>query len=305
GRYGQGIALMTTIQLLEFGGLAIAVLAGGGPVAAAGGWLAGRLAGLVMMRLVLRRTAPWLRYGLAGATWAEVRALTAPAFASLAFPLGNAFNTQALRLVVGALLGPAAVAVFVPIRILTRLAMQPRAVLGSLMQAEMAMAHGAADYDLFRRLFRRSSQFSLWGGLAVAVAIALTARPVLDLWTGGAIILDWPLTAALLLAAVLNSLWYAALMVAYATNRHGPVAIVYLLVYGLGATLLAWLAVGATGLAGAGWALLAAEAIMLMWVLPVTWRMSDERPLAWLRQVLTPPWIVLAWAGKAFTRRRP
>ncbi len=49
GRYAMGMALVTTMQLMEFGGLAIAVALGGGPVEAAFGYLVGRIGGLFLI----------------------------------------------------------------------------------------------------------------------------------------------------------------------------------------------------------------------------------------------------------------
>ena len=106
GCYPSGMYLITITQILEFAGLAIAVASGGGPVLAALGYLAGRLLGTALMWIGQRRVSPWLRYGVSHATFSELRRLVAPAFASLAFPLGNALNIQGMRLVVGLVLGP-------------------------------------------------------------------------------------------------------------------------------------------------------------------------------------------------------
>ena len=89
GRYATGMALYTTMQLMEFGGLALAVALGGGPIEAAFGYLAGRIGGLFLMRLGLYRATPWLRFGWRVATLGDVRRLVVPAFASLAFPRGE------------------------------------------------------------------------------------------------------------------------------------------------------------------------------------------------------------------------
>ena len=112
GRYPIGMYLIAGTQLLEFLGLSAAVALGGGPVQAALGYLAGRLLGTGLMWLGQRQASPWLRHGFSHASFAELRRLTAPAFASLAFPLGNALNIQGMRLVVGLALGPSALAVF-------------------------------------------------------------------------------------------------------------------------------------------------------------------------------------------------
>jgi len=55
-RNGHGLG--TTMQLMEFGGLALAVGLGGGPMGAAFGYLAGPTGGLFLMRLGLYRATP-------------------------------------------------------------------------------------------------------------------------------------------------------------------------------------------------------------------------------------------------------
>ncbi len=163
GEYATGMLLLALSRALEFGALAAVILLGGGPVVAALSYTAGRFAGLVVMRLWLYRSVPWLRYGFRGASRSEMQRLTRPAFASLAFPLGNALNIQGVRLVVGAVLGPAALAVFVPIRTLSQLALQPKQVISLLVEPEMSLAFGRSDLGLFRGLFRRSCQAALYG----------------------------------------------------------------------------------------------------------------------------------------------
>jgi O-antigen/teichoic acid export membrane protein len=120
-------------QFFEFAGLALAVASGGGPVQAAmeGIWRVDYL-GTGLIWGGQRRVSPWLRYGVAHASFAELRRLVAPAFASLAFPLGNALNIQGMRLVVGLVLGPSVVALFVPMRTLSRLVIQPSTIINRL-----------------------------------------------------------------------------------------------------------------------------------------------------------------------------
>ena len=114
GRYSLGIAVTNTTRLIEFIALATTVIMGGGPVEAAGAYLGGRIVGTMMTRLALRRATPWLRYGFSRISVQEIHRLARPALASMAFPLGNALNIQAMRLVVGIVLGPVAVAAFCP-----------------------------------------------------------------------------------------------------------------------------------------------------------------------------------------------
>ena len=186
GRYPLGMALAATTQLIEFAAMVAAVALGGGPVQAASAYLAGRVVGTALTRLALRRATPWLRYGLANASVAEIRRLAAPAFASLAFPLGNALNIQGMRLVVGMVLGPAAVAAFAALRTLTNFATQPRLIVNRLIEPELGVAFGAGNQALFNRLFLRGCQVALWAGIAVALALLLAGPTVWPIWTARA-----------------------------------------------------------------------------------------------------------------------
>jgi O-antigen/teichoic acid export membrane protein len=292
GRYAMGMSLITTTQLMEFGGLALAVVLGGGPVEAAFGYLGGRIGGMLLMRLGLYRATPWLRFGWRVATLGEVKRLAAPAFASLAFPLGNALNIQGMRLVVGLVLGPPAVVVFSTLRTLTRLSMQPSAVINRLIEPEMASAYGRNQHDVFRRLFNRSCQVALWMSAASCIVLGVAGERVLGIWTHGKVAMDWLLYTLLLLSAAANTIWYTALMAAYATNRHVRVAFVYSAVYGGAAFGLAYVLTKTTGLAGGGLALLLSEIVMAPYVLRKTLQMAGESWTSWLGLVATPPWFL-------------
>ena len=292
GHYAMGMVLSTTMQMIEFGGMALAVVLGGGPLEAALGYLGGRIGGFFLMRLGLHRATPWLRYGWREATLGEVRRLAAPAFASLAFPLGNALNIQGMRLVVGLILGPPAVVGFSALRTLSRLSMQPSAIISRLIEPEMASAYGGNRTDDFRRLSTRSCQVALWMSAVTGIALVVLGEKVLGIWTHSKVAMDWTLYTLLLLSAVANAIWYTALMAAYATNRHIKVALVYTVVYGAAAFSLAYIFTGISGLAGAGLALLLTELAMAPYVLLKTFQLTGESLASWLDQVARPPWFL-------------
>ncbi len=289
GRYPLGMILSATSRLFEFAGLAIAVVLGGGPVDAAIGYLGGRIFGMLILWIGHRQVTPWLNYGFHHASIKEIRSLTKPAFASLAFPLGNAFNIEGMRLVVGLVLGPATVAVFVPLRTLSRLATQPRAVINQLIQPEMALAYGSRNTSLFRKIFLQSCQLSFWATIGACLILVPIANLILPVWTAGKIAMNWPLFLALLSAVGINSLWYTALMVPYATNRHGRIALVYTVVYGMLAILFGFIGLHTFNLVGAGLALTAAEFMMAIYTIREALRLSDVRLRIWLRSTLQPP----------------
>ena len=294
GRYARGTFLIAVTYLLDFGGLALAVMLGGGPIEAAFGFLGGRVLGLLIFLLDLPKVAPWLRFGWASASRDEVARLFRPSLASMAFPLGEALNTQGMRLVMGLVLGPAAVAVFSSIRTLCRSAMKPIVIVTRLIEPEIAFAFGAARHDLVRKLFSRSCQITLWAVLPACVALWFVGAALLHLWTRGQIVMDVPLYALLLLASAANSMWYTALMVPYATNRHEQIAVLYAAIYGCGVLILSIALMRPFQSAGAGVALLVGELAMAAVVLPIAMRLSGESGCNWLRTVVRPPLFLFA-----------
>lgn len=302
GRYARGTILATLMYLLDFAGLALAVMLGGGPVMAATGFLAGRLIALLIFLIDLPKIAPWLHFGWRNASRQQVAGLFRPSLASTAFPLGAALNIQGMRLAVGLMLGPVAVAVFSSIRTLCRSAMQPIVIIARLIEPEMALAYGAGNHDLLRKLFTRSCQITLWAALPACVALWFSGGLLLTLWTKSAITMDAPLFALFLLASAANSLWFTALMVPYATNRHERMALLSLAANG-GLVLLAIIVMPTFGLAGAGAAVLLAELAMAAWVLPTAFHLSGEIPRNWVMMVVMPPVTVLAALRSKATAR--
>jgi len=303
GRYPSSMYFIAVTQLLEFVGLATAVALGGGPVHAASGYLAGRLFGTGLMWFGQRQSSQWLRLGVSHASLKELRRLIAPAFASLAFPLGNALNIQGMRLVVGLSLGPSVLAVFTPLRTLSRLVMQPGGIINRLIEPELALAFGADNIFLFRRLFARSCQLALWGCLGVCILVGPGANWIFPAWTGGKVAMHWQTYVVLLASVLINGIWYTALMVPYATNRHGRIAIFYSLVYGATALGIGYIWTARFGLCGAALALLLAEVAMAVVVIHASLRMACMGIAQWLKTILQPPFDLIGWAGGGFWKR--
>ncbi len=112
----------------------------------------------------------------------------------------------------------------------------------------------------------------------------------MEVWTRGEVELDWLLFGFLLAATAVNSLWSMAMMVAYSTNRHERIGLVYGAVYGGMGLVLAYIGAQVAGFAGVGLALLLIECMVAAYVVPATVRMSGETWRSWLGSFRTPPW---------------
>ncbi len=289
GNYPKSMFFVVLLQLFDFCGMSLAITLRGGPVQVALGFFLGGLIGTTLMWREQRKVCPWLTYGFQFATLKEIRRLVAPSFASLAFPLGNALNIQGVRLVIGLVLGPSAVATFVTLRTLSNFVIQPRQVINRLTEPEMALAFGTGDKPLYLKLFLESVRICFWSCLAVAVLLIPMSLWIFPIWTFGQISIHWPTFLFLLAAAVTNSIWYSALMVAYSTNRHGSVALIYFLIYGFTGIVLIYLFTKMLGLSGAAVALFMIEIAMGIMIVQQAIKLSEISVGRFLATLSIPP----------------
>jgi O-antigen/teichoic acid export membrane protein len=265
--YARHVAFQATTRLLQFGGIWLAAILGGGPTAAAGAFFGVRFLATPIFALVLVLRHPWLSLGFSHASTRELRRLYRPALANMAIPLGNALNVQGMVLVVGAILGPVAVVVFSTVRTLTRLALQLVVVVSRAAEPELASAYGTGHRDQMTSLYVHALRGSLWLSLLAVLALAPLGTPILELWTQGKVAMNDALFVWLLASAVATALWNSPLAVLRAANRHLRAAVVFLLA-ATAAVGAAWLLLRSTGdLSYAGMALLLMDGLMAFYVL--------------------------------------
>lgn len=297
GDYALHITLNSTTRLLQFAGIWIAALIGGGPVAAAAAFFGVRALSTPAVTVLLMRRHPWLHFGLQHAHKRELRRLFKPALANIAIPLSTALNVQGMVLVVGIILSPLAVVVFSTLRTLTRLALQLVIVVSHAAEPEIATAWGTGNRQLMLSLFVHTLRTGLWLALAAVGGLALFGSLILDVWTHGKVAMEPVLFAWLLCTAVASVLWYGALMVLKATNQHLRAAFVYVwssaVAVGLAGLLMIW-----TGnLANAGLALLLMDAAMALYTLRATTRLLSINLTAIFVQAANPyPLVKMALA---------
>lgn len=276
GEYALHQSLQVTGRLLQFIGIWGVALVGGGPVLAALAFFGVGAITTVTLGALLKRRHAWLSFGFAHAQRAELRRLARPALGNVAIPLAQALNVQGMVLVVAAALGPLAVVVFSTLRTLTRMTLGAIMAVAHATEPELAAAYGAGNHALVRTLFVHGLRASAWLGLATAVVLLLFGRSVLEIWTHGQVSMDFTLFAWLIASALASVLWFGALVVLKATNKHMGAALLYLVssaaVVGLAALLLEW-----TGeLATTGIALLVMDTAMILYTLSVARRVLES-----------------------------
>lgn len=275
GQYARGVLYVNLIRILESASFLILLISHAKPIHLAFLMLGISLLGTCLLISEKRRLIPWLPFGLEHARWARIRELAQPAVAFMAFPTGNAISLQGTTIVVGMVLGPLAVAVFNPMRTLSRTVFQLTDSVKNAVWPELSAAYGQSNWELARKLHRTACQISLWLALLASVPLALFGPRVFSIWTRGRVVMDVPTFYILLAVVIANAGWNASSVVPISANRHQRLALVY-----LGCTS-ASLAIGYLltqhfSLKGAAIALLLCDCGMSAYVVPMSNRLVSD-----------------------------
>ncbi len=303
GQYGLGMFCLSFIRLFEFALLVFGVVFGAGPESVAGLYLAGRLVGYVVMRMILRRKVTWLNMGIRQCNWETIGGLWRPSVAFMGFPLGNFFNIQGMVLIVGALAGPTMVVVFSSLRTLTRLTTQIVTAINASVRPEISKAFGREDFELIRVLHRRTVQASLWMAGLIVIFLFIFGAVIVQAWTAGRVAVINPFFLILLATVFTNSVWWGSLNVLYGTNRHQQLAIVYSIA-NAGFVLAAFPLVTVFNINGGAAALLGAELVIGSYTIWRTIAFIDEDFGKFAREIVKPPLFLLDQVRDMIRKRK-
>lgn len=288
GSYPLGATMRQVGRLIEFGALMVTVLAGATPGPAAIAFLIGSSAGFVVSWVVLRRAVPWSSFRLERPHLRTFRALFAPGVAFMVFPMGNALSLQGFTIVVGATMGAAAIVVFSTTRTVTRVALQVMNSINASILPELSRSVGGGHLAEARTIIRGAVQAAFAVSLSLVVVLAIFGTRLIKWWTHGLVNPPTVLLYILLLEMIASTFWFTLSAVVGATNRHKLLAFIYLL-----ATILALCAAIplslAFGLVGAATALLAIDALMIAFTIPLSLRVVQDAPTDFLRALLAVP----------------
>ena len=278
GEYARGMLFVNLIRIVEGVSFLVLLVVRAGPVQLALLMLGISVLGTSWLVIAQRKLIPWLPYGLERVSSARVRQLARPAFAFMAFPAGSALSLQGTTIVIGLLLGPLAVAVFNPMRTLSRAVFQLTDAVKSSVWPELSAAYGQSNWALARRLHRASCQVSVLLALVASLALGSFGPQLFRLWTRGRVAMDVPTFYILLAVVLANSGWNASSAVPLAANRHQRLAATYL-VCTAASLMLCWILTATFGLRGSATALLVCDCVMSFYVVRMSNRLvSDPWP---------------------------
>jgi len=288
GLYSFGNFLKSCLTLSAFAATMLSVTLHCGVLGAALVTALANVFGTVYLCISVRRKVPWIAYGWKHAHLSEIRRLTTPAIAFMAFPLGNALNLQGSVLAVGYALGPTSVVVFGTARTVSRVALQVIQMVNATIWPELSSAYGSENWPLIRTLHRRSCQIALILALFILPAMATLGPWFLNHWTNGVVAPNRVLLTILLLVVVVNTLWSSSSTLPVAINKHQFLASYYVLATGV-TVIFTYLGAKYFGIYGASTSLLVCEIVMSVIVLPNSLKLSHDRFGDFVRGILSPP----------------
>jgi O-antigen/teichoic acid export membrane protein len=258
GDYLTGPFTLNMLRLFEWGGGMAALAISPQFSAVAAGFLGVRILGvLILLELSRRRAGPgW--WGLKQARTARMREIWKPAMAFALYPLSNAVLIQGSSLVIGAVLGPAAVAVYNTYRTLTRVATQALTLVNRTFWPHFSELQGSGNTRGARSLLRQAALVNLMIGGASAGACLLAGEWLVNLLSRGKLPFDFALLACLAAGVLVTSLWQAAWVFLMAANAHARFSIIYLMSAPV-LVLVTWICTQHFGLLGAAVVLLVHE----------------------------------------------
>jgi O-antigen/teichoic acid export membrane protein len=290
GKFPFGTFAKSLLSLGSFTVSIIAVVFGGRPTQVALVYLIANGIGTLILWVLLKRNIPWIEFGVHHASWAVIRRLASPAISFMSFPIGNAITLQGILVVIGAVLGPAAVVVFSTARTIARSANQVMQLINSSVWPEISAAFGTHNLPLARKLHTASCQISILACLSVATVAALFGNILWKTWTIGKVATDPILLDIMLFQLLISALWYTSSVIHMSINKHQGLAKVTLATACL-SLLIAWLLmrIPSVGLRGAAAAMVVSDALTTTYVVKKSLRLLEETPYDYLRSMMKIP----------------
>jgi len=263
GQYSLLVAIAGTMRLTDtLIVLAIATL-GGSIFDAAIGMLIGAVVAVAATATWFQRRYPWLPLGFGHASRASVKEMLPSSLHFIGYTLGNLISIQGATIVIGAVLGPAAVALTSTARTLVRTGIAVSNMLGNTLQIEYAAMFGRSAFDKFRRLFQLHA-LAIAALIAAYLAAMLWLGPlVYEIWTHGEFGTPRLLISALAVGIACEMAWTALQTPSIAVNRMRITGRAFFVVSCLGLVALGLLA-PTFGVIAFGWVSLAVSSVMII-----------------------------------------
>jgi O-antigen/teichoic acid export membrane protein len=225
GRYGYGTTLANLTRLAELCGSIIGLMTFHTFSAVALGGLAFRMLGLFALIALSADGKYGIRWGFAGATRREVRAITRPALSFMLFPLTNALSFQGMTLLAGYELGPVLVVIFNTYRTIARIAVQAVNIFGFSLAPVFSLRFGQAGTKGITTMYRRAAALGIVLAVSLSVVLYFSGPLLLKTWTHGRVEFYSSLMFSMLVYAAVAGAWNVPRTLLTSTNEHTQMAL--------------------------------------------------------------------------------
>lgn len=220
GRYPIGTLLGESVRLGEWAGCILGLLLFGNFAGVAICGLLARACGTGFCIFLAQWGANGLLWGTGRASKSEILKTIRPAVSFMAFPLANALSFQGVTLLVGALTGPAAVAVLNGYRTIARIAVQLTGMFSHALWPEFARLFGQGGAAAVQSLYRRSALLGAITALSLSLLLYFVSPALLQVWTHGRIEFVPSLMQWMLAYAAIGGIWHVPRTLLLSTNQH-------------------------------------------------------------------------------------
>ncbi|MGK9053103.1 lipopolysaccharide biosynthesis protein [Neorhizobium petrolearium] len=221
GMYAAGTVSYDTLVLCEGLLTLLVVTLHGGFAAAISTMIVGRLLNMLLLYALLRRRLPWLSYDMEAVSRAELKRLFKPAVGGMAIPVSLSFTLQGTVVLVGAVISPAAAAIFTPVRTISRIAIQLVGIVNRATMPEIAHTLAKGDKRKISQLVLLNCALAVSVLVPAGIVFGFFGDRIVSAWTRGIIQPDRIFVAAMAVSMVLHGGWYLVSNMLLATNSHG------------------------------------------------------------------------------------
>jgi O-antigen/teichoic acid export membrane protein len=195
----------------------------------------------------------------------------------MTFPLANALSFQGVTLLVGALFGPALVAIFNTYRTIARISVQITAIFSAAVRPEFSRLFGYGGAVAVEAIFRRSTIIGIFQATGMSLILYFISPYLLDLWTHGRIRFVPDLMLLMLIYAAIGGVWHVPRSLLMAINQ--PVKIAqWSLIIGVFVIILAWWFGNCWMLNGVAFAMIVSELIIALVATRLAYAAISEQP---------------------------
>ncbi|NHQ88505.1 hypothetical protein HA050_20610 [Iodobacter sp. HSC-16F04] len=217
--YTKGTFFLESSRLIEWVGAVAGVYCYKSYLGAAAGWLCGRTLAAIGMYIYILQKYSLYKPGFSKANWQEMWLLKKDAYAWMMMKVGDSLNIQGMSILVGNILGPAALTYFNAYRTMARCILQGTSALTHAFWPEFSRLAGESNTDALASFFRKSKLITFASALTLAAGLLLISKPLLFYWSHGKIEFSWHTMLLIVVYGVICAYWYTIRIYLMTQNR--------------------------------------------------------------------------------------